>query len=355
MANDFQLLFGQTFGSYVRDFQVCGQCFRDAEAISRQEREILNAIGTQCRRRRSCLGPQGVAEKNDTCVGTIDPDEQGAQSGKSLVNSRSGNPSFFEPIGSSDDDFLFTDSGTQAVSGLFLHSRCLPQDKPALVCGRYDGPRNGMSGVLFDRTRQGKQCVLVIAVGTINRSHSKFSRRERACFVEDDRINIIGGLEKAYALDENAHAGCCCERGYHRCRASQDKGAWDADHDNRNSPLQITGEEKHKASYQKNQRHIVASVFLSETNDGRARLLCFLHDIFDPAKDCLRTCLRNFDLDQPGQIRCSGENRRTWPDFGGNGLPRNARLIHGGKPGKHRSVSGNRVAGTHSHNISLLQ
>ena len=126
------------------------------------------------------------------------------------------------------------------------------------------------------------------------------------------------------------------------------KGAWDADHDNRNSPLQVTGEEKHKASYQKNQRHIVASVFLSETNDGRARLLCFLHDIFDPAKDCLRTCLRNFDLDQPGQIRCSGENRRIWPDFGGNGLPRNAGLIHGGKPGKHRSVSGNRVAGTRS-------
>ena len=108
---------------------------------------------------------------------------------------------------------------------------------------------------------------------------------EGAGFIEDDGVDLAGGLEEADALDQDAEARGGGQCGDHGGRPGEHEGAGDADDDDRDRALDFSGEEEDEAGEQEHHGGVVGGVLLGQADDRGAGLLGLQDDLAGAADE----------------------------------------------------------------------
>jgi len=200
-----------------------------------------------------------------------------------------------------------------------------------------------------------EQFVLVRFVRRIDRDNAELTGGERAGFVEDHGVDLPSDFEEARALDQYPEAGSYRERGDHRRRRGEHKGARHGDDDHRDRPLYVVGEKEDETGDDQNERHVIPRVSVDQAHDRRTRGFRFLHDRGDATYDGVASGPTDDRLDRTGEVERAGENPSSWRGVDREGLSGDRRLVDAGEAHDNFAIGGNRIARQNTNPVSALQ
>ena len=111
----------------------------------------------------------------------------------------------------------------------------------SLARARYDGGRQRMVAVLFDRQSDGKQFILARPRHRDDVGQSRLAFSERSGLVKSDRVERAEVLQRSSTFDQNTAAGCARDAAQHGARHRDRQSAGARRDQHRHRPIETVG------------------------------------------------------------------------------------------------------------------